>query len=288
MLNALTIDVEDYFQVTAFEGHVRREEWPSFPLRVVENTTRILAMLDEYDVKGTFFILGWVAERVPQLAKEICRRGHEIACHGYGHQLIYHLGPKKFRADVRRAKRLLEDLTGVGIAGYRAPSYSITGRSMWALEVLVEEGFRYDSSIFPIMHDVYGVPDAGRFRHDLQTPAGPIHEFPLSTVPLRLPGKTLNLPVAGGGYLRFLPAPWIKRALLRINRVEKEPVVVYFHPWEIDPGQPKIKASARSRFRHYLNLHRMERKIRYLLQSLRFVPMGELLPVPAGKEGPWR
>src|SRR6185369_10978418 len=160
MLNALTIDVEDYFQVNAFARHVRREEWGGYPLRVENNTRRILEMLDEFAVKGTFFILGWVAERLPELVREIHRRGHEIACHGYGHELIYNIGPDSFRRDIRKTKGILEDLCGEKVHGYRAPSYSITKQSLWALDILIEEGFGYDSSIFPVMHDTYGIPDA--------------------------------------------------------------------------------------------------------------------------------
>lgn len=276
MLNALTIDVEDYFHVTAFERNVRRDEWDCYPLRVEQNTLRILDMLDEYPVKATFFVLGWVAERCGGLVREIARRGHEVACHGYGHQLVFQIGPKAFREDVRKAKSILEGITGTAVAGYRAPSYSITRQSLWALDILAEEGFTYDSSIFPVMHDIYGIPDACRFPHDAPVKGGTINEFPLSTCCFRLPGKELRLPVAGGGYLRLLPAPFIGRAIGAINRREGQPAVLYFHPWEIDPDQPRIKSSLKSRFRHYLNLHRMEGKVRYLLGCCRFSPMAEV------------
>lgn len=276
MLNALTIDVEDYFQVSAFDQHVRRDEWDQYPLRVEGNTSRILDMLDEFGVKATFFVLGWVAERCPNLVMEINRRGHEIACHGYGHELIYRIGPEKFQKDVHSAKALLEDIIGEKIYGYRAPSYSITGKSLWALDILVEEGFSYDSSIFPIIHDIYGIPGGKRFIHDIKTKSGIIKEFPISTFPLKIGWWHSRLPIAGGGYLRLFPAPLIGRAINSINNRERQPAVVYFHPWEIDPDQPRIRARLKSRFRHYLNLDRMEAKIRFLLNNIKFAPMRDI------------
>lgn len=277
MLNALTIDVEDYFQVNAFARHVKQEQWDSFPLRVDRNTRHILDMLDSFSIKATFFILGWVAERLPALAKEIHRRGHEIACHGYGHQLIYAIGPERFRADIRRSKALLEDQCGVPVNGYRAPSYSITKQSLWALDILVEEGFKYDSSIFPVFHDTYGIPDAERFPHAIRTMSGPLIEFPLTTLPFQLGWKKMRLPIAGGGYLRLLPVAIIRRGIEKINLVEKQPAVLYFHPWEIDPGQPRIKAGLKSSFRHYLNLDKTEGKLRYLIQRTTFGTMSSAL-----------
>ena len=277
MLNALTIDVEDYFQVNAFARHVKQEQWDSFPLRVDRNTRHILDMLDSFSIKATFFILGWVAERLPELVKEIHRRGHEIACHGYGHELIYVIGPERFRADIRRSKSLLEDQCGVPVNGYRAPSYSITKQSLWALDILVEEGFKYDSSIFPVLHDTYGIPDAERFPHTIRTGAGALVEFPLTTLPMQLGWKKMRLPIAGGGYLRLLPVGIIRRGIEKINRVEKQPAVLYFHPWEIDPGQPRIKAGWKSSFRHYLNLDKTEEKLAHLFNRFRFAPMKEVL-----------
>ncbi len=277
MRNALTVDVEDFFQVTAFERHVSREEWDSFPLRVEGNTRRVLDMFDEYGVRGTFFVLGWVAERVPGLVKEIHRRGHEIACHGYGHQLVYHIGPERFREDVRRAKDILEHITGEEVSGYRAPSYSVTGKSLWALDIMIEEGFRYDSSIFPIIHDIYGIPGGERFPHEIETKSGKIKEFPISTFPLGIGKWRYRLPVAGGGYLRLFPVHLIRRAIDYINRREGHPAIVYFHPWEIDPGQPRIRAGLKSRFRHYVNLERMEAKVRYLLNKMSFSPVIDVL-----------
>lgn len=285
MLNALTIDVEDYFQVNAFARHVRRDEWDRYPLRVGDNTRRILDMLDEFSVKATFFVLGWVAERESGLVKEICRRGHEIACHGYGHELVYDIGPIGFREDIKRAKGILEGITGTAVIGYRAPSYSITRESLWALEILVEEGFTFDSSIFPVYHDTYGMPDAPRFIHERQTAAGSIREFPLTTLPLTLPGRKLRLPIAGGGYLRLLPAGLLRWGMERVNRKERQPVVLYFHPWEIDPLQPRISAGLKSRFRHYLNLHSTEEKLRSLIGSISFAPMQKVLGGQASHEG---
>ena len=277
MINALTIDVEDYFHVTAFERQIKPDEWDTYPLRVEGNTLRILDMLDEFALRATFFVLGWVAERLPGLVREIHRRGHEIACHGYGHQLIYRLSPQEFRKDISKAKTILEDICGERVYGYRAPSYSITTESLWALDILVEEGFSYDSSIFPITHDIYGIPGGKRFPHEITTHAGKILEFPISTFPLKVGGWQSRLPIAGGGYLRLFPAALVARAIQAINTKEKQPVIVYFHPWEIDPQQPRIKAGLKSCFRHYLNLERMELKIRHLLNNFRFSSAKDIL-----------
>ncbi|MFA5073575.1 MAG: XrtA system polysaccharide deacetylase [Nitrospirota bacterium] len=279
MMNALTVDVEDYFHVAAFEHCIDRQTWDRYPLRVADNTMRILRMLEDYPVKATFFILGWVAERCPGLVKEIQRHGHEIACHGYGHQLIYRIGPKRFRSDIRRSKRFLEDISGTPVYGYRAPSYSITKNSLWAFDILVEEGFRYDSSVFPIVHDIYGIPNAKRFPHTIHTASGNIREFPLSTIKMGGSGITLCIPVAGGGYLRLFPAWFIKQAIFRINEIEEQPAVLYFHPWELDPEQPRIKAGFKSCFRHYLNIHRMETRIREIVPSFSFDTMHAVLGI---------
>jgi len=275
--NCLTIDVEDYFQVNAFTPFVHQNQWDSFPLRVGENTQRILDILDSYNIKATFFILGWIAERLPLLVRKIHQRGHEIACHGYRHELVYKIGPERFRGDIRRAKALLEDQIGQRVYGYRAPSYSITGKSLWALDILVEEGFTYDSSIFPVLHDTYGIPGAERFPHVLNTQAGSLVEFPLTTLPLRFGNKEMRLPIAGGGYLRLLPVIIIRKGIEKINSREKQPTVLYFHPWELDPRQPRIKAGLKSTFRHYVNLHRTERKLRYLFERIEFAPMKDVL-----------
>jgi len=278
MLNALTIDVEDYFQVNAFEPYVARESWDRYPLRVADNVARLLDLLDQYGVKATFFVLGWVAERLPGVVREIEGRGHDIACHGYGHQLVYRIGPKLFREDIRRAKGVLEAITGAAVTGYRAPTYSITRESLWAFDILIEEGFRYDSSVFPVYHDTYGIPDAPRFPYTVRRAGGSIEEFPLSTLPLEFAGRSLQLPIAGGGYLRLLPVPLIKWGIDRINRLEGKPAVLYLHPWEIDPGQPRIAGAGwKSRFRHYNNLSKTESKLRYLLQGVEYGTMAQVL-----------
>jgi polysaccharide deacetylase family protein (PEP-CTERM system associated) len=333
--NALTIDVEDYFQVQAFAGNIRHEDWGNYESRVEGNTRRILDLLTDASslvssdpsnpknpinlehrtlnpepasgVKATFFILGWIAERYPKLIKEIHSKGHEIACHGYAHRLIYEQSPEEFREDIRKAKAILEDITGGPVIGYRAPSYSITGDSLWAFEVLMEEGFQYDSSIFPIRHDFYGMPDAPRFpflvslngngssvfkpvdssllngtTHNPSNPSNPSNpttpinpvnpprsliEFPISTVRL----GNLNLPLSGGGYFRLLPYPIIQKGLKRINQNENRPFIFYLHPWELDPDQPRVAgAGAKSRFRHYLNLDKTETRFKRLLKEFSF------------------
>lgn len=208
MINALTIDVEDYFHVTAFEKQIRPDTWDRHPLRVEDNTLRILDMLDEFAMKATFFVLGWVAERLPGLVREIQRRGHEIACHGYGHQLVYRLTPQEFRADISRAKKLLEDICGERVCGYRAPSYSITAKSLWALDTLLEEGFSYDSSIFPISHDIYGIPGGKRFPHQISTHAGNIQEFPISTFPSTLLAGITGCPLPVAAICGFFRLHW--------------------------------------------------------------------------------
>jgi len=266
MVNAMTVDVEDYFQVSAFDHVVNRDAWPGMESRVVANTERLLDLFDEFDVHGTFFVLGWVAERHPSLVRMIVARGHELASHGYGHRLVYSQTPDEFRTDVRRAKRVLEDTGGVEVRGYRAPSFSVTSRSLWALDVLLEEQYRYDASIFPIRHDRYGIPDAPRWPHAIDRPAGRVYEVPGSTV--RFGGT--NLPVAGGGYFRVLPYAWTRFGISRVNRMERQPVVFYLHPWEIDPDQPRLKAGRLSRFRHYRNLHDTEQRLRQLLNDFRF------------------
>lgn len=277
VLNAMSVDVEDYFQVNAFAKVVDRAQWDAYSLRVGDNTRRVLDLLDEYQVTATFFVLGWVAEREPGLVRDIDARGHEVASHGFGHELVYVIGPKRFREDVRRSKQILEETTGRPVLGYRAPSYSITANSLWALDILIEEGFTFDSSIFPVHHDTYGIPGAPPLPHIIERRSGTITEFPLTTWPLRVLGRQLRLPVAGGGYLRLLPVRFLARTFRKINTVECNPIVLYFHPWEIDPAQPRIRAGIKSRFRHYLNLSRTEAKLRHLLSSLAFGTMDEVL-----------
>ncbi|MEZ5316496.1 MAG: DUF3473 domain-containing protein [Vicinamibacterales bacterium] len=269
VVNAMTIDVEDYFQVSAFEGTVTREAWPGFESRVEANTDRLLDLFATHAVTATFFVLGWVGARHPALVARIAAAGHEIASHGHEHRLVYRQTPDAFRADVRRAKQVLEDAGGQRVVGYRAPSYSITARSWWAIDVLLEEGYEYDSSVFPIRHDRYGVPDAPRHVHEHRRPTGALVEVPPATV--RLGGT--NLPVAGGGYFRLLPYAWTRWGIARLNRVERQPAVFYLHPWEIDPGQPRLPAPVLTRIRHYRNLAATEGRLRRLLTDFRWGPM---------------
>ena len=275
--NALTIDVEDYFHVSAFEDYISSEHWEGCEQRVADNTRRVLDLLEDFHFHGTFFILGWVAHRHPDLIRAIKAAGHEIACHGYGHQRILHQSPAAFRRDVAAAKALLEDIAGQPVLGYRAPSYSITPDTLWALDILIEEGFTYDSSIFPIAHDLYGFPGAYPHPHRIRRPGGDILEFPPTTLRLGLLGKTFAVPIAGGGYLRLFPNWFIRWGLGRVNRRDAQPCLLYFHPWEIDPGQPRIAAAWKSRFRHYLNLDKTEKRLRKLFDNFAFAPMGDVL-----------
>src|SRR5919106_915064 len=242
----MTIDVEDYFHVTVFDGLVPRHSWTSLESRVCANTERLLEIFDEFDTRATFFVLGWVAQRFPALVKSIARGGHEIASHGQNHRLVYDLTPAAFRADVRRSKDVLEAISGAEVIGYRAPSYSVTPKSLWALDVLIEEGFRYDASIFPIHHDRYGIPVSPRLPYRLQR-AQALVEAPASTVRW----GPFNLPIGGGGYFRILPYAWTRWGIQRLNDHERAPAIFYLHPWEIDPAQPRLPAPLLGRFRHY-------------------------------------
>ncbi|MEO6726868.1 MAG: XrtA system polysaccharide deacetylase [Blastocatellia bacterium] len=273
LVNALTVDVEDYYQVEAFADVVRREDWSHWEPRVERNTHRLLNLFARRNVRGTFFILGWVAERYPQLVREIAAAGHEIACHSYQHQLIHTQTREEFRADVRRAKLLLEEIIGTEVIGYRAPTYSIMRETLWALDVLVEEGFRYDSSIFPIHHDRYGIPGAERHLHIVRCTAGEIAEFPPSTV--RVAG--MNIPVAGGGYFRLLPYPLFRWGVRRINRNDGQPTIFMIHAWEVDPEQPVIAGTRLNIWRHRNNLHRTEARLERLLDDFRFAPVRDVL-----------
>ncbi len=264
--NALTVDVEDYFHVSAFAKSINQNDWDKHPLRVENNTRRLLDLFDEYEVKATFFVLGWVAERTRDLVKEIADRGHEVACHGYSHQLVYNQSPEVFREETFRSKNLLEDIIQSPVLGYRAASYSITNESLWALDILAEAGFEYDSSIFPVRHDRYGIPDSPEFPYRLETPGGhSLVEFPLSIAKL----LKYRLPVAGGGYFRLYPYAVTRAGLSQVNRRE-QPFIFYLHPWEIDPEQPKISTSWFSRFRHYNNLDKCESRLRRLLSDFEF------------------
>jgi polysaccharide deacetylase family protein (PEP-CTERM system associated) len=267
LTNALTVDVEDYFHVAALAPSIPRDSWDSRESRVVGNTRKLLSMFEQFDVKGTFFVLGWVAERHPELIRDIAADGHEIACHGYSHRLVYEQSPEEFHEETVRSKSLLEDITGARVLGYRAASYSVVRDSLWALDILVELGFTYDSSIFPVRHDRYGIPDAERAPHRLTTPKGKsLVEWPLATASV----LGARLPVAGGGYFRLLPY-WLSHwGLESINRRERRPFIFYLHPWEIDPGQPRVNASWLSRFRHYTNLGKCEERLRRLLSEFKF------------------
>lgn len=272
--NALTVDVEDYFHVEAFANHIDRNAWDGHEVRVLDNTRRLLDLFDAHSTHGTFFVLGWVAERYPQLVKDIAQRGHEVACHGWSHRLIYKQSRDDFFIETRRAKALLEDQIGAAILGYRAASYSIVRESLWALDVLCELGFRYDSSIFPVRHDKYGIPDARTEPHRYRAPGGAdIVEFPLTTKDI----FGYRLPVAGGGYFRLFPYALTRAALTSINRREHRPFIFYLHPWEIDPEQPQVEAGWFSRFRHYNNLEKCESRLKRLLHDFQFAPAIEVL-----------
>ena len=273
IVNLMTVDVEDYFHGSAFDAVVPRERWGACESRVETNTERLLGLFEAARVRGTFFVLGWVAERFPGVVRQIARAGHEVASHGYSHRLVYRMSAADFREDVRRAKGLIESHAGLPVLGYRAPSFSITTQSLWALDVLIEEGYQYDASIFPIHHDRYGIPDAPRHLWRAERPAGEIWELPGSTV--RVAGT--NVPIGGGGYFRFFPYSWIRSGMRRINQSERKPVVFFIHPWEIDPDQPRLPGSAASRFRHYRNLHKTEGRLRQLLRDFRFAPVCSFL-----------
>lgn len=263
MKNAMSIDVEDYFQVSAFAPHIRREDWDSLPCRVERNVDVILGLLDEAGAKATFFTLGWIAERYPQVVRRLVDGGHELASHGYGHQRASDLTPEQFRDDVVRAKRVLEDIGGVAVRGYRAPSFSINRANWWAVGELENAGYVYSSSIYPVKHDHYGMPDAPRFPHRPNGERG-ILELPPTTVPLM--GR--NLPAAGGGWFRLLPYSASRWMLRRVNDGDRAPCMFYFHPWEVDPEQPRQSGiSAKTRFRHYVNLQRMPGRLRRLLRD---------------------
>lgn len=263
----MTIDVEEYFQVSAFDRIVDRRDWDSLPSRIESNMGRLLDLFEQFGVRATFFVLGWIVERHPAMVKRIADQGHEIGCHGYDHKLLYRQDPDVLRRETRLARRILQDLTGQPVDGYRAASFSIGRRNLWALDVLVESGFTYDSSLFPIVHDRYGIPGAPRHVHRITTPAGSsILEIPPSTVVV---GR-LTFPVAGGGYLRLLPYAVTRWALRRLNVREKRPAIVYVHPWELDPTQPRFNPGVLTRLRHYTGLRSVDRKLRELMRNYRF------------------
>jgi len=259
IVNALTIDVEDYFQVSAFAPYIQRSEWESMPCRVEQNIDRILALLSDTDVKATFFTLGWIAERYPELVRRVSQSGHELASHGFSHRRATEQVRDEFLADIRLAKAVLEDISGHAVCGYRAPSFSVGPTNPWAFDCIGEAGYRYSSSVYPIRHDHYGVPDAPRFAHE--TSAG-VLELPVATIRM----FNANWPAGGGGYFRLLPYTVSRWSIRHINTVDGKPAMFYFHPWELDPDQPRVPGpGAKSRFRHYLNLKRTEPRLRRLL-----------------------
>ena len=270
IINALSIDVEDYFQVWALSPRFPRHTWDAVPMRVEANVDRILAMLASHEIKATFFTLGYVAQRCPQIVRKIVAGGHELASHGFNHQLATDLTPAEFTADLRDAKNLLEQLSGQSVIGYRAPSFSIGPSNLWAFDCIEQTGHRYSSSIYPVKHDLYGMPDAPRFPHP---PRPGLLEIPITT--LRMRGK--NLPAGGGGYFRLLPyhaSSWLIR---QVNRIDRQPVVFYLHPWEVDPDQPRVAGlSAKSRFRHYVNLAKTQPRLQRLLAEFRWGRMDQL------------
>ena len=259
--NAMSVDVEDYFQVSAFAPHIARADWERLPCRVERNVDLILGLLDEGGAKATFFTLGWIAERHPTVVRRIADHGHEVASHGYGHERASDLSPERFREDITHAKKLLEDLCGTEVRGYRAPSFSISRRNWWAVDEIRAAGYRYSSSIYPVKHDHYGMPEAPRFPYRLHDM---LWELPPTTVPLL--GR--NWPAAGGGWFRLLPYGVSRWLLHQVNDKEQAPCMFYFHPWEVDPGQPRQSGvSLKTRFRHYVNLERMEARLRRLLRD---------------------
>jgi polysaccharide deacetylase family protein (PEP-CTERM system associated) len=274
VINAMSVDVEDYFHVSVFDGVVPRSRWDTLESRVCANTERLLEIFSDAGVLSTFFVLGWVGRRHPTLVKRIADAGHEIASHGYAHRLVYDLPPERFREDVRRAKAVLEDVAQVPVAGYRAPSYSVTPRSLWALDILIEEGYTYDASIFPIHHDRYGIPVSDRHAYVIERHHGSLVETPASTIRW----GPMNLPIAGGGYFRILPYAWTKWGIDRLNRLEERPAIFYLHPWEIDPNQPRLHTSRLSRFRHYRNLDKTEERLRALLRDFSFSTLASVIP----------
>jgi len=271
MTNALTVDVEDYFQVSAFEKHIHRENWDSLPHRVEANTHKLLDSFSEKQVHATFFTLGWVAERYPALINRIVSEGHELACHGYQHIRVTEQTPEQFRADIRHSKQLLEDLGGKPVQGYRAASYSINAKNLWAHDILIDEGFRYSSSIYPVKHDLYGIPDAPRFAYQ-PVEGADFLEIPITT----LQWGNKNIPCGGGGFFRFYPYFFSKWALTQVNK-EGQAALFYCHPWEIDPDQPRQSGiSLKTRFRHYLNLNKMQQRIESLVDDFNWDSMAQV------------
>lgn len=270
LVNALTIDVEDYFQVSAFAPHIRRSEWNTRECRIERNVGRILEMLAVHNTKATFFTLGWIAERYPQLVRQIVEQGHELASHGYGHERASDLTEAAFFADIHLAKIILEDVGDAEVKGYRAPSFSIGTGNLWAFDTLARAGYRYSSSVYPIRHDHYGMPDSPRFAYQVRPG---LLEIPVTT--LRALGR--NLPSSGGGYFRLLPYALSRWMLKRVNTLDRQSGIFYFHPWEIDVAQPRVEGiSSKARFRHYVNISRMEARLAQLLKDFKWGRMDEV------------
>ncbi len=277
MRNILSVDVEDYFHPTEVQAWVGADQWESLPSRVGASTQLVLDLLARHRVTATFFVLGWVARRHPALIRRIADAGHEIACHSFAHQLVYEMTPAEFRADTLLAKTAIEDACGVCPRLYRAPTYSITARSLWALEILAQAGFTHDSSIYPVSHDRYGIPGFPRHAHLVETPSGPILEVPAAAVQL---SPTRVAPVAGGAYLRLLPYRYTAAGIRRLNSRDHQPATMYMHPWELDPGQPRLVRGLISRIRTYAGLGGMLRKLDRLLTEFHFAPMTVVHPFP--------
>jgi len=278
-INAMTVDVEDYFQVSAFESHVDRGGWDKIPRRVESNVDRILQLFDARGVKATFFTLGWVAERHPSMIERIVKQGHELASHGWDHVRVTTQLPREFREDIIRTKATLEDLSGQAIFGYRAASYSIGASNLWALDELADAGYLYSSSIVPIKHDLYGMPEAPRFA--FKAAGGRLLEIPITTLPLA--GRNINC--GGGGWFRLFPYVFSRWALRQVNSQEREPGIFYFHPWEIDPQQPRPRGlGAKTRFRHYLNLSRMYQRLERLLDDFNWGRMDQIFLEEGGRD----
>jgi len=268
--NLLTVDVEEYFHPTEVQDSLKQRDWDLLPSRIEQEISAVLELFSQKGVKATFFILGWVARRHPHLVRDIVDAGHEVGCHSYAHQLVYRMTPAQFRQDTQQAVSAIADACGVTPTAYRAPSYSITRDSLWALETLIECGFTHDSSIYPIEHDRYGIRGFERHAHVIQTPSGPIHEIPIATV-LLANGRVA--PIGGGGYLRLLPYCYTSAGIRRLNGIEQKPACVYFHPWEIDPGQPRLASGAIARLRTYTGMRSMRRKLERLLSDFSFAPL---------------
>lgn len=273
MKNALTVDLEDYYHVSAFRHTVSMKTWNQRDSRVEHNTDLLLGLFEDAGFKATFFTLGWVAEQNPSLVRRIAEEGHEVACHSLRHRLVYEMTPAEFREDTRRAKALLEDVSGKPVRGYRAPSFSITSASHWAFEILADLGFTYDSSVFPVKHADYGMPCAPRYPFRVETRSGSIVEFPLPTLSL----GAARSPIGGGAYLRLLPYRYTRWGIRYINQQENRPVCIYVHPWELDPEQPRMRGGLTTRVRHYFGLRGTERKLRRLLNELEFCTLGSLI-----------